>query len=128
LVTAAGLKTLEILKKNPQIYTDIDNNTLLLEKAFINSANNNNVKIRTNRVGSLLTVFFTNGREVFDYRTALESNLELFKIYFKNMFEGGIYIAPSQFETLFMSNTITNKDIQRTLEVIELTFQELGRQ
>ena len=85
-----------------------------LEKAFIETG----LDICVNRVGSLLSVFFTN-EKVTDYKTAMTSDTVKFSKYFGYMLENGIYAAPSQFEAMFLSAAHSDEDIERTVEVIK---------
>ena len=70
-----------------------------------------------NRVGSLISAFFTDV-PVTDYETAKTSDTQKFAKYFSYMLQNGIYVAPSQFEAMFISATHTDMDIERTAQVI----------
>ena len=71
-----------------------------------------------NRAGSLLSLFFTKG-PVENYHDAATSDLEAFKQYFSSMLADGIYIAPSQFEALFVSGVHSDEDIEKTVEAVK---------
>lgn len=118
---SAGIKTLEILRDNPFIYEDISNKGKKLEEAFYNSSERYGIPIRVNRIGSLLSVFFT-AEEVRDYSTAIKSDTGRFAKYFKEMLQQGVYVAPSQFEAMFVSSAHDDIDIGKTKEVIDLAF------
>ncbi len=68
----------------------------------------------TNRVGSMLGLFFTEKR-VSDFAGAQTSDLTMFAKYFKGMLERGIYLAPSQYEALFVSSAHNEGDVQATI-------------
>ncbi|MEA5082855.1 MAG: glutamate-1-semialdehyde 2,1-aminomutase [Lachnospiraceae bacterium] len=115
VAVTAGIETLKILKANPSLYEKIDQNAEKIQKAFISSG----AKVHVNRIGSLMSAFFTDA-PVADYNTALSSNTESYATYFSHMLENGIYIAPSQFEAMFISAAHTNADIEKTCNAILL--------
>lgn len=117
VAVTAGIETLKILKANPSLYEKIDQNAEKIQKAFLSSG----AKVHVNRIGSLMSAFFTES-PVVDYNTALPSNTESYATYFSHMLENGIYIAPSQFEAMFISAAHSNEDIEQTCKVI-LSFK-----
>ncbi|MDP4182254.1 MAG: glutamate-1-semialdehyde 2,1-aminomutase [Bacillota bacterium] len=121
---AAGIKTLEILRDNPEIYEDIGKRAQELEMAFMKAAQKYGIALKVNRLGSLLGVFFTDA-DVVDLKSAVKSDLERFKRYFKYMLEKGIYIAPSQFEAVFMSFAHDEADIDKTSKAVDYAFSKL---
>lgn len=112
IATAAGIETLNILKKNPQIYTELEKKAQSLAKAYEALDG-----VRVNQVGSLLCAYFTDN-PVTDYESAVSSDLEQYARYFNQMLEKGIYIAPSQFEAMFVSAAHSHQDITQTCQVI----------
>ncbi len=80
-------------------------------------------KVCFNRIGSLLGCFFTSG-PVVDYDSSAESNLDAFGAYFQSMLASGIYIAPSQFETMFVSAAHSDEDIDITIKAAAEAFKE----
>jgi len=121
---AAGIKTLKILRDNPLIYEQIDRNAGLLEKAFASSAEKYGLSCSVNRVGSLLSAFFT-GEKVMDFKSAIKSDTAKFARYFAGMLERGIYVAPSQFEAMFISAAHSDEDIAATVKAIDEVFAEI---
>lgn len=117
VAVTAGIETLNILKANPSLYTQIDQKAAQIEKAFKAS----HAKVYVNRIGSLMSAFFTN-EPVVDYNSAISSNTNNFTQYFCHMLESGIYIAPSQFEAMFISAAHSNEDIEKTCKTI-LAFE-----
>lgn len=115
VATAAGIETLRILKENKDIYDKINKNTTKIkeaaEKAFGNS-------VCVNQAGSLMSVFFTD-KKVTDYATATTSDTGRYARYFNYMLDNGIYLAPSQYEAMFISAAHTNGDIERTCDILE---------
>lgn len=67
------------------------------------------------RVGSMLCLFFTD-KEVIDYESAITSNTNAFAKYFRAMLNEGIYLAPSQFEAMFVSMAHSDEDLERTVD------------
>jgi len=113
IAVTAGIETLKILKENKDIYTKINESASKIEQAFHTNKSN----IQVNRVGSLLSAFFTE-TVVTDYETALMSNTDEYAKYFGYLLENGIYIAPSQFEAMFVSVAHSNEDIAKTCKLI----------
>lgn len=115
VATTAGIETLRILKENPGIYKEIEEKTTKLkiaaQKAFGSS-------VCVNQAGSLMSIFFTE-EKVTDYLTAVSSDTAKYAKYFGFMLENGIYIAPSQFEAMFISDAHTDGDIEKTCDIIK---------
>ncbi|MBQ6757641.1 MAG: aspartate aminotransferase family protein, partial [Selenomonadaceae bacterium] len=82
------------------------------------------VTIQTPQAGSMFGIFFSD-KTVTNYDESVAANQEQFKRFFAAMLEQGIYLAPSQFETLFMSAVHTDEDLARTLEAAEKSFEAL---
>ena len=111
VAVTAGLETLRILKEHPEIYTELDRKGRILEEAFLKKG------LQVNRVGSLLSAFFTD-TPVTDYRSAQTADTKAYAAYFARMLEQGIYPAPSQFEAMFVSAAHTEEDIEITVRAI----------
>ena len=112
---SAGLTQLTILNDNPEIYDKLEEKGAKLEAAYREKLGDS---VCINRAGSVMSVFFT-PEKVRDYDSALTSDTEKFSRYFRYMIENGIYVAPSQFEALFISAALTDEDLDRTIEVIK---------
>ena len=110
---AAGLAQLRILKSNPEIYQNLERRGAMLEKGLKEVLSG--IPAQVNRVGSLLTVFFTEN-PVNSYEAARSSNLEQFRRWYLGLLEQGIYAAPSQFEAMFLCNAHTDEEIERIIE------------
>lgn len=124
---AAGLATLKLLKENPDVYDSIDRKGAFMKNAFKQSAQKYNIPVWVNRAGSLLSVFFTS-RPVSSYRDVMTSDLEMFKRYFAEMIRQGIYVAPSQFEAVFIGAMHSDQELAATAQAIENTFHTLASQ
>ena len=117
IATTAGIKTLEILRDHPELYTKIEENTKKLAEAYKVRAKKQGINIHVNQIGSLMSAFFT-GENVKDYAGATSSDTKAYADYFNYMLENGIYVAPSQFEAMFISAAHSDEDIQRTIDVL----------
>ncbi|WP_040211108.1 glutamate-1-semialdehyde 2,1-aminomutase [Clostridium polynesiense] len=118
IAMAAGKKELEILRDNPQIYTHLNKLGSYYRKELKEILKRRGLNYSITGVGSLSCLFFTD-TEVKDYESAKTSEVRVFGRYFNYMLERGIYIAPAQFEAMFISNAHTYKEIDITLEAAE---------
>ena len=110
---AAGIAQLRILKSNPEIYQNLERRGAMLEKGLKEALSG--IPAQVNRVGSLLTVFFTEN-PVNSYEAARSSNLEQFRRWYLGLLEQGIYAAPSQFEAMFLCNAHTDEEVERIID------------
>ncbi len=114
LAMAAGLTTLRILKKeNP--YPELERKSAYLADAFAENLKQAELPLTQTRVGSMLCLFFTD-RAMIDYETAVTSNTKMYASYFRSMLESGVYLAPSQFEAMFVSAAHSQEDLDITIE------------
>jgi glutamate-1-semialdehyde 2,1-aminomutase len=113
LAMAAGLATLGILKKG-DIYEDLDRKGAVFFEGIRDAARSAGLPVTVNRIGSMGSVFFTTD-PVRDFASAKKSNVELFRGYYTNMLQKGIYLAPSAFEASFLSIAHDEEIIQETL-------------
>lgn len=117
IATAAGIKTLEILMDDPEIYDRINAKAKKIAEALRERSKKTGQPMQVNQVGSLLCAYFTE-YPVVDYDGATSSDLEAFSDYFGYALEHGIYLAPSQYEAMFVSDAHTEEDIRKTCDVI----------
>ena len=125
IAVAAGLKTLEILERD-QPFDLLERRALDLGRGLEQAAQRHSVPLRVQRCGSMFTPFF-NPEPVTDFVSAKRSNTERFSLFFRQMLSRGIYLAPSQFETNFVSTAHTEDDIQRTLQAADEALRETAR-
>ncbi|NJN28522.1 MAG: glutamate-1-semialdehyde 2,1-aminomutase [Cyclobacteriaceae bacterium] len=104
----AGVAMLRQLSEQPDIYTHLENISAQIEKGFRANLKAIGQHYTINRIGSMISLFFTEN-EVSDFASAKTSDTERFGRYFNAMMECGVYVAPSQFETLFVSTAIDEK-------------------
>ncbi|NLT52359.1 MAG: glutamate-1-semialdehyde 2,1-aminomutase [Ignavibacteria bacterium] len=116
LAMSAGIAALNYIKTNTDIYNLLENKSEYLEQGFKDNLNKLNRKYCLNRVGSMMCMFFTE-ELVFDYKTAVKSDTSLYAAYFHEMLNRGIYLAPAQFETMFISTAHTDKDLDYTIKM-----------
>ena len=114
IAMTAGIETLKILRDSDTIYGTIEKKA---EKLAAVMRETFGETVCVNQVGSLMSLFFT-GEKVVDYDTVQTSDTNRYSAYFKAMLKEGIYLAPSQFEAMFVSAEHTDKDIEMTCEQI----------
>jgi glutamate-1-semialdehyde 2,1-aminomutase len=125
LAMAAGIVTLQALQ-DKLLYVRLEISALQLEDGLRRAAEDAEVPVRINRSGSLLTPFFTDA-PVTDYASAKCSDTARYGEYFRGMLERGVFLAPSQFEAMFVSAAHTDEDIQRTAEAAHASLAALPR-
>jgi glutamate-1-semialdehyde 2,1-aminomutase len=121
LAVAAGIAVMEELRRRPNLYAELDGRAQSLAEGLRKVAWDAHVDVCINRVGSMLTVFFTRG-PVVDFDSACTSNREQFARFFQGMLERGVLLPPSQFETWFVSAAHTERDIEATLAAAKEAF------
>ena len=112
---AAGLAQLTYLNEHPEIYKDLERKGELLYGGMENLCREHNLPYQVDHVSSLGCLFFS-ADPVTDYASAKKSDTKAFTEYFRQMLESGIYIAPSQFEAMFLSAAHTDEELEFTLE------------
>lgn len=115
LAMAAGLTMLTYLKQNPSVYQQLDQQTTRLVQALKSQHAEQGLNYTINQVGSMFTLFFTD-QNVIDFHSAKASDTAQFASYFQGMLSEGVYLAPSQFEAMFISTAINDRIIDRILE------------
>lgn len=125
LAMAAGLAMLTELDSNPEIFASIDKKTAYLHEGMEKVLKENKIDFTINRYGSMISVHF--GLDaVTDFASAAKSaNLGTFNKFFHGMLENGIYIAPSAYETWFISDALSYEDLDRTIEVVDKVAKTL---
>jgi glutamate-1-semialdehyde 2,1-aminomutase len=115
LAMTAGIETLKIIDETPDFYAQLEEKSAYLADGIADGLKKLNLNYTINRVGSMLTLFFTD-QKVIDFDTAKTSDTQKFAGYFGAMLESGIYLPPSQFEACFVSNAHTSEDLDKTIE------------
>ncbi|KPU43617.1 glutamate-1-semialdehyde 2,1-aminomutase [Oxobacter pfennigii] len=122
IVMAAGYATLTKLYNNLDYYSHLESLGARLETGIREAAAEMGLPVVINRVGAMMTIFFTELNEVKNYEDAKTCDTKLYAKYFEHMFKNGINIPPSQFEALFISVKHTGEDIDYFIK----TFKKLG--
>lgn len=125
VAVAAGRAMLAELAADPGLYGRLEQKGAMLEAGFRQAAAEFDVPVTVNRVGSLLSVFFTPD-PVTDYRSARRSDTGRFARYFNEMLAGGIYLSPSQFEALFLGAQHSMAQLAATIEQARRAFRALA--
>lgn len=115
---AAGLAGLRLLQEHPQWYDQLNAMSDRFFSAAADRLRHCGRPFQVNHVGSLGCIFFT-GLPVTDYASARTADTEAFAAYARHMFQSGVYIAPSQFEAMFLSTAHTPEDLGRALEALD---------
>ncbi len=123
IAMTAGIETLKILKEKGT-YDKLEAKSQKLEIGLRKAAEETNAPVFMTRVGSMLGMYFTRD-EVYDFETASKADDSLFSKYFNKMLEQGIYLAPSQYEAMFMSLVHTEEDIEKTIEAAKKAFASI---
>lgn len=122
---AAGIETISILKKNTEIYENIDTKTGNLVNQINELIKKYSIPASVNHFGSLFTIFFSK-EKVDTLEKAISSNDEFYSIYFDTMLENGIIVPPSKYEAHFISYVHNNEDMEKFLTGVEKTFEKIS--
>jgi glutamate-1-semialdehyde 2,1-aminomutase len=125
LAMAAGIATLTQLK-SPDFYDNLDKKADRLAAGLVKAAGNAEISVMGNRVGSMMGLFFTD-RDILNFDDAKTCDLEMFSAYYNGMLEKGVYLAPSQFEALFVSGAHNTEHIDATIKVAEEVMNGLRK-
>ena len=117
LAMAAGYAMLQTLNNDADIFKRLEEKTTYLHKGIEKALTANNVVFTINRVGSMISVHF-DANPVVDFQTAKNGDNEIFKKFFHGLLHEGVYIAPSAYETWFITDALTYEDLDFTIEAI----------
>lgn len=118
LAMAAGLSMLQSLNNDTEIFQRLEDKTAYLEAGIRRVLTNNKVVFTVNRVGSMISVHF-DAEPVIDFQTAKNGDNERFKKFFHGLLNEGVYIAPSAYETWFITDALSYEDLDFTINAIE---------
>jgi glutamate-1-semialdehyde 2,1-aminomutase len=124
LAMAAGLEMLKALNLDKEIFTRLDKKTAYLEDGIRKVLSEANIAFTVNRVGSMISVHF-DANAVFDFETAKNGDNETFKKFFHGLLRRGVYIAPSAYETWFITDALSYEDLDFTINAIKEVAKEL---
>ena len=124
LAMAAGLEMLKALNADAEIFNRLAEKTAYLENGIKKVLSDANVIHTINRVGSMISVHF-DANPVYDFATAKNGDNDTFKKFFHGLLNRGVYIAPSAYETWFITDALTYEDLDFTIKAIAETAKEL---
>ncbi|ALJ06102.1 glutamate-1-semialdehyde aminotransferase [Pseudalgibacter alginicilyticus] len=124
LAMAAGLAMLTELNNEVEIFKRLEEKTAYLHKGIAKVLSNNAVVNTINRMGSMISVHFAKG-DVVDFDSSAKGNNDTFKKFFHGMLQRGVYIAPSAFETWFITDALTYADLDDTIAVVNEVVKTL---
>lgn len=124
LAMAAGLEMLKALAADTAIYDRLAEKTAYLERGMAEVLTAANVIHTINRVGSMISVHF-DANPVFDFETAKNGDNDTFKKFFHGLLKRGVYIAPSAYETWFITDALSYEDLDFTIKAVAATANEL---
>lgn len=124
MAMAAGLAMLKYLKANPDTYRKINAATDRITSEMLSEIKNTGRSYTINQVGSMFTLFFTD-KKVIDFATATTSDTVAFAKYFQSMLHQGVYLAPSQYEAMFVSASIEDTQVDQILSAHRKALKEL---
>ena len=122
LAMAAGFTLLSELQDKPVHYDQLEEKTTYLFNGLTNVFEKHDVPVHINRVGSMISVFFTD-QEVVDFNTANTTDQALFKAFFHEMLQRGIYLPPSPFESWFLANSISQDMLDATIDKADKSIE-----
>lgn len=125
LAMTAGITTLKELAK-PGVYQELERKSAKLAQGFAEAAAEAGIAVSQNRVGAMFCTFFTS-EKVVDFDTACTSDTDQYAQFFRAMLDQGVYLAPSQFEAVFMSTAHSDEDIEYTIEAAKKAFKAIKR-
>jgi glutamate-1-semialdehyde 2,1-aminomutase len=124
IAMASGYAMLNHLNTNPSVYDTINNATAQLAEGFDKIMVDSGIPYSINHIGSMITLFFTN-EKVIDFESAKTADTALFGKFFNLMLDKGVYLAPSQFEALFISTAIGKSEVDLILKATSASINEI---
>jgi glutamate-1-semialdehyde 2,1-aminomutase len=116
LAMAAGLAMLKKLSETPDFYAELERKAAFVENGIKENLKKTGVSAVINRLGSMMTLFFTNNPQVTSFDEAMTSDSAKYAKFFRLSLESGIYLAPSQYECMFISYSHSDKDLQDLID------------
>lgn len=126
IATAAGIAALKMIQRDPP-YGRLEKLAARLESGLLHQAEKHGMQVTTNRVGSMMTLFFSD-QEIESWRQAESCDTEMFSKFFWHMMDRGVYLPCSQFEALFVSDAHTTQMIDNTIKAAGESFELLSNQ
>lgn len=117
----AGYTLLKELKGNPGIYSELKDKTIYLKNGMQRILDHHRISYRINYLGSMFSIHFCS-HDIIDFDSASKSDILLFNKFFHHMLSKGIYLPPSAYESWFLSNALTYKDLDVTIRAVDEFF------
>ena len=124
LAMAAGLAMLTALHEQPEVFDRLADKTAYLHQGMEGMLAKSRIDYQINRFGSMISLHFTD-TPVKDFASAAKGDNQTFKKYFHGMLKRGVYLPPSAFESYFLNDATTYRDLDTTLEAFSETLKEL---
>ena len=124
LAMIAGYTLLQHLNENPNIYTELEKKGNQLAQGLKQVLDTFHTPYVINHLGSMISVHFSD-KPVTDFASASSANNALFNKFFHAMLDKGIYLPPSAFETWFLSNALSNNDIEQTIDAVKQSMEQI---
>jgi glutamate-1-semialdehyde 2,1-aminomutase len=124
LATAAAIATIDILAQKGT-YEKLESSAAMLEAGLADAAKEAGVDVTLNRVGSIMSCFFTD-KKIQNFADVQSTDIKRFKKFFSSMLACGIYLAPSAYEAMFVSLAHSSSDIEKTIEAAKKSFQKIS--
>jgi glutamate-1-semialdehyde 2,1-aminomutase len=118
IAMTAGITTLRLLKDNPQIYTELEKKTIYLKNGLGKILEQKGMPVVINQFGSMISLHFST-TAVTDFASAAACDIGRFRKFFHSLLDQGIYLPPSAFESWFLNNALTTKDLDETIAAVE---------
>ncbi len=125
LAMKMGYNVLSRLENNKDIYNEIEEKAKKIESGFNKNIKETNTKAVVNRYKSMISIFFTD-KEICSYENVMTSDTDMYGKYFRGMLEEGILLPPAQYEAMFMNYTLSEDDINKTIEANLKVLKELS--
>jgi len=124
IAMAAGLAMLKALNQDPAVFERLEEKTAYLEKGIRQVLDEESIDFTINRIGSMISVHF-DASPVIDFQTAAKGDNEKFRKFFHGLLKEGVYIAPSAYETWFITDALTYEDLDFTINAIRKVAKTL---
>ena len=125
LSMAAGLAMLNILEADDSFYQNLSKSAEYLAKGIVAAADEKNIALTSSSVGGMFGIFFSTEEKVTNFSQVSGCDIDLFKKFHRLMLNQGIYLAPSAYETGFVSAAHTNKELDQTINAASIAFSKL---
>jgi len=124
IAMAAGLAMLKALNQDPAVFERLEEKTAYLEKGIRQVLDEESIDFTINRIGSMISVHF-DASPVIDFQTAAKGDNDKFRKFFHGLLKEGVYIAPSAYETWFITDALTYEDLDFTINAIRKVAKTL---